>query len=132
MALLVWRREELRVKKRGVHEYSLVLSLIEQVQEEARGHRARVVHRVRIKVGELAGVEPELLSYAFEIARQGSVCEKAELDVEFVPAEWACTGCAKPIGRGKALQCEECGQPGKLRAGGEITFESMDLEVDDV
>ena len=115
-----------------MHEYSLVMSLIERVKEEALGHRARAVHRVRIKVGELAGVEPELLAYAFEIAREGSVCDKAELDVEFVPAQWACSACARPIDRGKALQCEECGQPGKLRAGGEITFESMDLEVDDV
>jgi hydrogenase nickel incorporation protein HypA/HybF len=115
-----------------VHEYSLVLSLIERVKQEAEDHRARAVHRVRIQVGELAGVEPELLTYAFGIAREGSVCEKAELDVVFVAAEWVCAACARPIARGKALQCEVCGQPGTLRAGGEIMFESMELEVDDV
>ena len=115
-----------------MHEYSLVLSLIERVKQEAEDHRARAVQRVRIQVGELAGVESELLTYAFGIAREGSVCEKAELDVVFVAAEWVCAACARPIARGKALQCEVCGQPGTLRAGGEIMFESMELEVDDV
>jgi hydrogenase nickel incorporation protein HypA/HybF len=115
-----------------VHEYSLVFSLIERVKEEARQHRARAVHRVRIKVGELAGVEPELLSYAFEIVREGTVCESAKLDVEYIRAQWECSACAKPIARGNALQCEDCHRPAKLTAGGEITFESIELEVDDV
>ena len=121
-----------RARSHTVHEYSLVLSILERIGKEAEARHAREVVRVRIKVGEIAGVEPELLRYAFELAREGTICAKTELDIEVVPGEWICTGCGAPIERGTALQCNACGQPARLRAGGDITLDTMELEVDDV
>jgi len=112
-----------------MHEYSLVLSLIERVEQELKNHGATVAHRITISVGELSGVEPELLASAFEIAREDSLLRTTELIVGCVKARWQCTECARDIDGSSSLTCEACHSPAKLTEGGEILFESVELEV---
>jgi hydrogenase nickel incorporation protein HypA/HybF len=112
-----------------MHEYSLVLSLIERVEAEALAHQAKSIKRVTVKVGELSGVEPELLASAFEIARTGTRCEHAEIRVLRTPADWQCPQCQTPIDSKLGLQCLVCGTAGRLVGGDEILFEQMEIEV---
>ena len=112
-----------------MHEYSLMLALMERVEEEAASRRALAVHRVRIRIGELSGVEPELLESAFEIVRAGTICAGAVLEVERVPARWECSACRRPLGAGERLQCAACGAPAALAAGDEILLGQVELEV---
>jgi hydrogenase nickel incorporation protein HypA/HybF len=79
-----------------MHEYSLVVALMERIEEEAAAHRALAVHRVRVRIGELSGVEPDLLESAFGIVRTGTICARAALDIERVPARWECSACRRP------------------------------------
>jgi hypothetical protein len=55
-----------------VHEYSIVQSLLERVESEARQHEATAVHRIHLRIGELSGVEIDLLDTAFQTFRSGS------------------------------------------------------------
>ena len=112
-----------------MHEYSLMTALMERVEDAAAAHRALAVHRVRVRIGELSGVEPELLASAFEIVRAGTVCEHAALDIERVAARWGCPGCRRPLGAGERLQCPACGAPAALEAGDEIMLGQIELEV---
>jgi hydrogenase nickel incorporation protein HypA/HybF len=112
-----------------MHEYSLVMSLIERVQSEATERSARSVRRISIRVGELCGVEAELLACAFEIARAGTLCETAELEVKLEPAAWACPKCEAQLDPTKSLRCATCDTAGKLAAGGDLLFEQMEIEV---
>lgn len=112
-----------------MHEYSLVMSLIERVESEARQRSAKAIRRISIRVGELSGVEAELLSSAFEIARTGTACESAHLDVTREPARWACSQCEVTLDHSKSLRCPACDAAGKLVAGGELLFEQMEIEV---
>ena len=50
-----------------MHEYSIVQALMAQVDEQARAHGAAAVHRVSLRIGELSGIEPDLLRSAFEM-----------------------------------------------------------------
>ena len=43
-----------------MHEYSIVASLIDRVQQEAAAYDGARVHRLHVKIGELSGVELEL------------------------------------------------------------------------
>jgi hydrogenase nickel incorporation protein HypA/HybF len=52
-----------------VHEYSIVASLIDRVQQEADAHGGARVHRLYVKIGELSGVEVDLLKTAFDTFR---------------------------------------------------------------
>jgi hydrogenase nickel incorporation protein HypA/HybF len=113
-----------------VHEYSLVESLVRRVEEEARGRTATRVHALRVSVGELAGVDPELFRTAYETFRQGTLCEDAALELVTFPAEWSCPSCAAQLDRGAVLRCERCDVPAKLSDRSDaLLLESIDLEV---
>lgn len=112
-----------------MHEYSLMLALMERVEQEAAAHRALAVHRVRVRIGELSGVEPGLLESAFDIVRAGTICERAALDIERVTARWECSGCGRTLEQGQRLQCAVCGAPAALASGGEILLGQIELEV---
>jgi hydrogenase nickel incorporation protein HypA/HybF len=115
-----------------VHEYSIVQSLMEHVEAQARAHHATAVREVTVRIGELSGVEPELLVTAFELLRERTICDGAPLRVTPVPARWACRRCERPVPPGAALRCAECGVPAHLVEGGEILLDRIELEVADV
>lgn len=112
-----------------MHEYALMQALMERVGEEAAARRALAVHRIVVRIGDLSGVEADLLESAFEIVRAGTACEGAALEVERVPATWVCSACGRPIAGGGRLQCGACGSPARLAAGGEILLGRIELEV---
>jgi len=112
-----------------MHEYSIVQALLDKVDAEARAHGAVAVTRVHLAIGRLAGVESELLRSAFELARCGTPCAAAELEVRAVEARWECRGCGVEIRAGGVLRCPTCGGPARLAAGDEIVLERLELEV---
>jgi hydrogenase nickel incorporation protein HypA/HybF len=113
-----------------MHEYSLVEALMRRVEEEARRRSALAVHGVSVRVGELAGVDPELFRTAYETFRQGTICEYAPLALRQVPASWSCPRCRRPVPRGAVLACPDCKEPARLDDGGDaLTLDGIDLEV---
>ncbi len=112
-----------------MHEYSIVSSLLERVGAEARTHNAIAVHRLTIRIGAAAGVDPDLLSKAYEHFRAGTICARAELCVERVAERWACPVCGRTLERGAVLSCQGCGMPARLMAGDEIILERIEMEV---
>ena len=113
-----------------MHEYSLVEALISRVEAEARRRQALGVHGLSVRIGELAGVDPELFQTAYDTFRAGTLCAAAPLTLRFVPASWSCPRCALPIPRGEVLRCGPCGEPARLDEGSDaLTLDSIDLEV---
>jgi hydrogenase nickel incorporation protein HypA/HybF len=115
-----------------MHEYSIVSALVDRVAREAGAHPGAVVRRVHVRIGELAGVEPELLRTAFDTCRARSACNGAELAIACEPAVWRCVRCDWPIATGAVLRCPACQRPARLAGGGEIILERIELEVPDV
>jgi hydrogenase nickel incorporation protein HypA/HybF len=115
-----------------MHEYSIVQALLERVDDAAMAHRALRVHRVQVSIGEVAGVDVELLKTAFDTIRRSTICEAAKLDVRSVRAEWVCSHCGIAIVRGAPLRCVDCGGTARLAAGDEIVLERIEMEAGDV
>jgi hydrogenase nickel incorporation protein HypA/HybF len=115
-----------------VHEYSIVGALLDQVARESSARCAKRVVRLHVRLGELSGVEPELLRTAYETFQARSVCEGAPLEIDRVPAVWRCRRCDRRFGRGETLRCEACGVPASLESGDEIVLSRIEMEVDDV
>jgi hydrogenase nickel insertion protein HypA len=112
-----------------MHEYAIVAELVRQVEGEARRAGAAAVTRVTVAIGDLSGVERELLATAYDVFRGRTVCERAELSLRAVPALWSCPRCAKAIVPGEVLTCPDCGIAARLCAGDEIVLERIEMEV---
>ena len=80
-----------------MHEYSIVSSLVDRVEREARLHPGATARKLHVRVGELAGVEIGLLRTAYDTFRARTVCEHAELALDVVPADWRCSVCGRAI-----------------------------------
>jgi hydrogenase nickel incorporation protein HypA/HybF len=112
-----------------VHEYSIVQSLIGLVEAQARARGATAIHRVRVGLGALAGVDPELLATAYDAFRARTICANAELELRRVEARWECERCGISPERGARLVCVSCGGPARLVQGDELSLDSIEMEV---
>jgi hydrogenase nickel insertion protein HypA len=112
-----------------MHEYSIVQALVDRVDAEARARKATAVHRLSVRIGELSGVDVDLLTTAYETFRERTICERAELDLQFVPARWECPNCGDLIRRGEVLTCPSCAVPARLVQGDEILLDRIEMEV---
>jgi len=115
-----------------MHEYSLVQALMQRVAQEARARGASSVRRLSVRIGSLAGVEPELFASAYSLFREGTLCSDAELVIDQVEARWVCPQCGRSPAPGEILHCASCGVPARLAAGDEIMLDRIEMEVPDV
>ena len=84
-----------------MHEMSICQGLLNQVELIAREKGASRVDSIALSIGPLAGVEPELLSRAFEVARAETIAKDAELEIETGPV---------------VVECRSCGMSGEVQA----------------
>lgn len=94
-----------------MHEVSIAMSLAEAVSERALQENVDKVNTVHVRIGAFAGVLPDALLFAWDIAVQGTVVEGARLLIENVPLVVFCPICdeAKTISGPAILQCPTCG-----------------------
>ncbi len=112
-----------------MHEYSIVQSLVDSVESIAVQHEGGSVHHVYVDIGELAGVDCDLLQIAYDTFREGTICAKAPLTIDRIAARWECPRCHGAIARGEILRCASCNEPARLAAGDEILLRRVEMEV---
>ncbi len=109
----------------------MIQALLEQVEALARQEGAQRITRIRLRVGRFSTAVPELLKSAFEILRQGSLAEEAELELWVEPARVRCAACGYEYEpEDLPFVCPRCGAwGGELLQGRDLVIESVDLEV---
>lgn len=112
-----------------MHEYSIVQALYDNVMLHARARHAATVQSVRVRIGELSGVDVGLLDTAWRTFRVHTPCATAEMTVELVAARWDCPACGTTAARSGMLRCASCGGPLRLSQGDEIVLEQIVMEV---
>jgi len=65
-----------------MHELSIAMSLVDAICDELPKLGNVSVQSVRVKVGALSGIAAEALTFAFDVAAEGSPIAGARLDVE--------------------------------------------------
>nr|WP_303714928.1 hydrogenase maturation nickel metallochaperone HypA [Kutzneria buriramensis]WKX15187.1 hydrogenase maturation nickel metallochaperone HypA [Kutzneria buriramensis] len=108
---------------------SIATAIIERADELARTGGTDAVSAVTVRVGELAGVVPDALGFAFEVARDGTALAGARLVVEQVPAQAYCGPCAEEfkVGMPPFFWCPRCDQPStELRSGRELEITGIE------
>ncbi len=76
-----------------MHEFSIVQSLLDLCEDNAKKNGAKKVLKVSIKVGKLSGVEPELLKTAFETFKLDTICDEALLEMSVQDVVIECRNC---------------------------------------
>lgn len=112
-----------------MHELSVCLALIEQVEKIAREHQAINVTTIVLKVGPLSGVEPRLLQHAYPLAAMGTAAEAAVLVIEDADVVVCCSQCgAESLATANCLLCGECNDyRTRVISGDEMILQRVEL-----
>ena len=114
-----------------MHELAICQSVLDQAAAVAALRRAAGVGRITLRIGRLAGVEPDLLRHAFPLVAAGTSCEGAVLDIEHSPVTVCCRQCgATSDVLPNRLLCGACGAWREtVVSGEEMLLASVELLI---
>jgi hydrogenase nickel incorporation protein HypA/HybF len=114
-----------------MHELSIANSILEAVSKEReRLNGARVI-KVGVRIGELAGVDPDALSFGFEVLVKDTDLEPLALAIEPVPRRHQCSQCRHVFAIvDYRMDCPACGSTRTRCIGGD-ELELAYLEVEE-
>jgi len=76
-----------------MHEVSIIQNVVKIVSEKAIENKFTKVNKVSLKIGELSGVMPESLNFAFKSSIIDTILEGSTLEIEKVKAIAECKDC---------------------------------------
>jgi hydrogenase nickel incorporation protein HypA/HybF len=116
-----------------MHEMGIANSILEAVAKEAQRRPGCRPVKVGVRIGELAGVDPEALRFAFDALTIDTKMQGLELNVEYCAPRGRCRDCSREFDvRNYELQCPGCGRAnGQIISGDELEFAYLEVEEDE-
>lgn len=113
-----------------MHELSIALSMIEQVEQQPAAQSGGI-RSIQVRIGALSGVDVEALRFAWEIARAGTPLAEAELEIEQVPLRVRCPQCGRTrTTEIQAIACPDCADAEQeILAGRELELTSLEVDA---
>lgn len=112
-----------------MHEFSIADAILTKTLEISTANGGAPVERVRVLVGGLRQIVPEMLTFAFDALANNTVAHGACLEIEEAQAQVLCTNCAQVFAPAELFwSCPACGAVGgKPVAGEELILQSVTL-----
>ncbi len=113
-----------------MHEMSIVESLVESVQQETRAYPGARVATVRVRVGKLRLVVPEVMETCYAAATLDTPLAGSRLELEQVAATARCPQCQNEFAvEEQWFECPKChAAGGELLTGQELDLVNIELE----
>ncbi len=119
-----------------MHEMGIAMNILDSCHAAVARHGGGRLEEVRIALGELSAIEPDLLRFAWEAVVANSPEACCRLEVEWRPARQRCPACGEEKTRSVGTwlrSCPDCGQPLQIEGGDEldilhVSFVSYDAE----
>ena len=113
-----------------MHEMGIANSILEGVAKEVQRRPGTRAVKVGVRVGELAGVDPDALSFAFEALTLDTEFAGLAIDIEYVAPRSRCRECSREFElRNYELLCPACGSLSTERlSGDELEFKYLEIE----
>lgn len=110
-----------------MHELSIVLSIVDSVEDAVRKEEAHTVKRIVLDIGNMSGIEMDSFDFAWESAIKNSVLEHAERVVNNIPAMATCIDCHAEFEKVEVYDpCPKCGNfLHALKSGKEMKIKSL-------
>ena len=113
-----------------MHELSLAHEILRICEAALARHGTGRIESVRVAVGELSAVEPDLLRYAWEALTQDGPHAGARLEIDWRPARRFCARCdaeKRRVDGRWTLLCPDCDEVLQVQGGTELDV--LDLRV---
>jgi hydrogenase nickel incorporation protein HypA/HybF len=112
-----------------MHEVGIMHNLLERAVERAKQEGATHINAVHLRVGQASEIGLDALDMAFEISKHGTIAEKAQLEVEYLPVVCYCAGCNSEFEPVDTLyECPDCHQSYcEVRQGKELELAFLDV-----
>ena len=78
-----------------MHELSVAMGVVDVAEKAARDANARVIEKIELEIGELAGIEKEAFEYAWPVAVHGTLLQESERLIRSTPGQAICLDCGK-------------------------------------
>ena len=114
-----------------MHELSIANSILEAVRKERERLNGARITKVGVRIGELAGVDPEALSFGFEVLVKDTELAPLPLEIEFTSRRHKCARCKRVFTVVEyQVDCPACGATETRCIGGD-ELELAYLEVEE-
>jgi hydrogenase nickel incorporation protein HypA/HybF len=114
-----------------MHEVAIVEALLDAVRGELRAHPTASVTTVRVRVGALRQIVPDVMTFCFNAAIRDTNLAGASLEVEQVPGRARCRQCRAEFAvEENWFVCPLCRSSNtRLLAGDELLLASIELDA---
>ena len=113
-----------------MHEMGIASSILEGVAKELDRRPGTRAVKVGVRIGELAGVDPDALSFAFEALTLETEFAGLTIEIEYIAPRSRCRECSREFEvRNYELLCPACGSLSTERlSGDELEFKYLEIE----
>ena len=92
-----------------MHEMSIVMSIVDIAEDEARKANAHKITEVELDIGTISGIELEALNFAFECIKPKTMLKHAEIKINIIEARSVCEDCKHEFETENVFTlCPEC------------------------
>lgn len=114
-----------------MHEMGIANSVLDAVRTEALRFPHGHINTVGVRIGELAGIDPDAMRFCFEALVRGTELEPLALHIEYCRRRHQCCACGQSyIASCEDSACPNCGATEARFLGGD-ELEIAYLEVED-
>ena len=113
-----------------MRELQFIQPILDRSLHKARESHAKRILSLQLAVGEIAGLDQDVIREHWDRLSHGTLAEHARLDFRMIQAEVQCMACFQKYHPQQGeIHCPYCGSYGaKILAGEEFFLESIELE----
>ncbi|MBS4015795.1 MAG: hydrogenase maturation nickel metallochaperone HypA [Candidatus Latescibacteria bacterium] len=119
-----------------MHELSITQSIFSQALAEAKKHKAKRIKKIKLQVGEGAGIVPDCVRFYYDTLKKGTIAEPSVLEFEIVPLKLRCPQCHKEVKMPEISDIDlnsykiscDCNKGVEIISGNDMIIEYIDIE----
>lgn len=113
-----------------MHEFAIANSIVEAARTEAGLRPGMRVAKVGVRIGDLAGLDPDALAFCFEALVKETDLEPVVLEIERRPQKQRCSSCGNEFTVvDYVITCPACGEGStEFVSGNELELAYLEME----
>lgn len=116
-----------------MHEMGIANSILEAVQKEAQRYPGARATRVGVRIGELAAVDADALTFCLDALSRDTDLQGLQLEIEVSPRRHRCAACDRTfVVRDYDCRCPQCQKfATECISGDELELAYVEVEEDE-